>query len=61
MKLQVVLLAGLLAVLQVVQAIYPDDHWQFAKALTVDNFDTELQSAIDAGKTMMVRWIASEG
>jgi len=41
--------------------IYPDDHWQYSTQLTADNFDSTVQEAIDAGKTLFVRWIASEG
>lgn len=42
-------------------SIYPDNHWSLTKKLTADSFETEVQSAIDAGKTMFVRFIASEG
>jgi hypothetical protein len=44
-----------------VKAIYPDDHWSYSKQLTEANFETTIQSEIDAGKTMFVRWIASPG
>jgi hypothetical protein len=49
------------ALLGVAQAIYPDNHWNHATKLTVSNFDEEIKTAVDSGKTMMVRWIASEG
>jgi hypothetical protein len=39
--------------------IYPDDHWNYATRLTEDNFASTLTAEIDAGRTMMVRWIAS--
>jgi len=61
MRISLLLVAGFVAVLQMVAAIYPEDHWKFSKELTTDNFESEVQAAIDAGKTMMVRWIASEG
>ena len=55
----------LLLLLQVVQqqivAIYPEDHFTFSKKLTTSNFDTEIRGAVDGGKTMFVRWIASPG
>jgi len=42
-------------------AIYPDDHWSRVHQLTVDNFDDIVKQEVDAGKTLMVRWIASAG
>jgi len=42
-------------------AIYDDDHWNYATKLTPDNFDSTVQEAIDADKTLFVRWIASPG
>lgn len=50
-----------IALLGMAQAIYPENHWQHATKLTVSNFDEEIKTAVDSGKTMMVRWIASEG
>jgi hypothetical protein len=50
-----------LLVLSMVSAIYPADHWKYSKELTTDNFDSHVQSVIDSGKTLFVRWIASEG
>lgn len=46
---------------QVQGGIYPDDHWSNSAKLTVDNFESTVQTEIDSGKTMFVRWIASEG
>lgn len=42
-------------------SIYPDDHWNHGTKLTVSTFDEVVQTEIDAGRTMFVRWIASEG
>jgi hypothetical protein len=61
---QTLLLGLLSAVFSVntVQAdnvIYPDDHWNYATRLTEDNFESTLLAEIDAGRTMMVRWVAS--
>jgi hypothetical protein len=50
-----------LVLLASVGAIYPDDHWTYSTKLTTDNADATIKEAIDAGKTMFVRWIASEG
>ena len=41
--------------------IYPDDHFDYSTKLTTSNFNDEITSAVDGGKTMFVRWIASEG
>ena len=42
-------------------AIYPEGHFERVTKLTEDNFESEIQSSIDAGKTVFVRWIASSG
>jgi len=60
---------GLLRVLGAVSAaagtamagIYSDDHWTRATKLTPENADDFVKSGVDAGKTVFVRWIASEG
>ena len=44
-----------------VQAIYPDNHFDYSIKWTQDNFESTIQSEIDAGKTVFVRWIASPG
>lgn len=41
--------------------IYPDGHWTRATKLTPANFEGFVESQVDAGKTLFVRWIASEG
>jgi len=42
--------------------IYPDDHWNYATKLSSDDeYDALVQSSIDAGQTLFIRWIASEG
>lgn len=41
--------------------IYPDGHFDVSTKLTLDNYEGVIQNAIDAGKTLMVRFIASEG
>lgn len=42
-------------------AIYPDGHWDHATELTAANADEFVKTNVDAGKTVLVRWIASEG
>ena len=42
-------------------SIYPNDHWNYSKQLTVENFEETVQAEIDAGRTFFVRWIASPG
>ena len=41
--------------------IYPSDHWDHATKLTTKNFEPFVKEAVDAGKTLFVRWIASAG
>ena len=41
--------------------IYPEGHWKHATKLTTANFEGFVASQVDAGKTLFVRWIASEG
>jgi hypothetical protein len=49
------------AIVSLVGAIYPDDHWSYSTKLTLDNYEDAIQTEISAGKTVFVRWIASEG
>jgi hypothetical protein len=41
--------------------IYPDTHWDYATQMTKDNHKGVITDAINAGKTLFVRFIASEG
>lgn len=41
--------------------IYPDGHFDRATELTADNADAFVKENVDAGKTVFIRWIASEG
>jgi len=45
----------------VAAGIYSDDHWTFSTKLTTDNYAETIQNQIDMGKTVFVRFIASEG
>ena len=42
-------------------SLYPEDHWSHSPRLTEANFESTVRSEIDAGRTLFVRWVASEG
>jgi hypothetical protein len=42
-------------------SIFPDDHWTYSYKMTADNFQDKVKQEVDAGKTLFVRFIASEG
>ena len=54
-------MAALLAVSLLATAIYPADHWTDVTKLTPKNFEPFVKEQVDAGKTLIVRWIASAG
>jgi len=54
-------IAATLVALAVGEGIYPDEHWNYSTELATDNADSFIKQGIDAGKTVFVRWIASEG
>jgi hypothetical protein len=41
--------------------IYPDGHFDHVTKMTESNFEGVVKDKVDAGKTLFVRWIASEG
>ncbi len=41
--------------------IYPDDHFDVATKCTKDNIDDLIKTNVDGGKTLFIRFIASEG
>jgi len=51
----------LASTLALAMGIYPDDHWSYSTQLTADSIEPEIQKALDGGKTMFVRFIASSG
>jgi hypothetical protein len=62
--LQALLIASIMSLALLaptVSAIYPSDHFQYSTKLTQANYVSKIQSEIDLGKTVFVRWIASEG
>jgi hypothetical protein len=42
-------------------ALFADDHWTYSTDLTPDTADEFVKSNVDAGKTVFIKWIASEG
>ena len=42
-------------------AIYPPNHFDYSKKLTTSNYKEFIKTEVDAGRTLFVRWIASEG
>ena len=54
-------MAALLVTVALLSSIYPDGHFQSVTKLTASNIDATIKSNIDAGKTLFVRFIASEG
>jgi len=42
-------------------SIYPDGHFDHVSKPNKDDFEDTVKMNVDAGKTMFVRWIASEG
>jgi len=41
--------------------IYPDGHFDRSTELTTENADAFVKENVDKGKTVFIRWIASEG
>jgi hypothetical protein len=41
--------------------IFPDDHWTYSTKVTTSNADSFVKENVDAGKTVFIKWIASEG
>lgn len=48
------------AVIRSAHAIYPSDHWDFSTKLTEETYHETIAAEVEAGKTVFVRWIASE-
>jgi len=41
--------------------IYPDGHFDRSTELSTSNVDDFVKMNVDAGKTVFIRWIASQG
>jgi hypothetical protein len=52
---------ALTSALLVTAGIYPESHFDYATKMTAANKDSVIADAINAGKTLFVRFIASEG
>jgi hypothetical protein len=61
MRVLLIALLGLALAVSTVMAIYPDDHWQYATKLTKSNYQAFVADNLKAGKTVVVRTIASSG
>jgi len=42
-------------------SLFAEDHWTYSTDLTADTADEFVKSNVDAGKTVFIKWIASEG
>jgi len=42
-------------------SIYPDGHFDYVTKMTENTFEDVVKEQVDLGKTLFVRWIASEG
>jgi len=42
-------------------SLFAADHWTYSTDLTPDTADEFVKSNVDAGKTVFIKWIASEG
>jgi len=42
-------------------AMYESDHWDNVIHLNEQNLDDVVKENVDAGKTLFIRWVASEG
>ena len=54
-------MAAAVLTLAILSGIYPDDHFDKVTKLTEANFESTVTEAVDSGKSLFVRWIASEG
>jgi hypothetical protein len=54
-------MAAAMLTVALLASIYPDNHFDTVTKLSKSNIDSTIQSNIDAGKTLFVRFIASEG
>ena len=49
------------AAVALLAGIYPEGHFDKVHKCTESGFDDLIKTSVDAGKTLFVRWIASEG
>jgi len=42
-------------------SLFAADHWTYSTDLTPESADEFVKSNVDAGKTVFIKWIASEG
>jgi hypothetical protein len=51
----------LLTAMSMASPIYRTGHFNLVTELTTDNFEETVRTNVDGGKTLFVRWIASQG
>jgi len=54
-------MAAALLTTALLAGIYPEGHFDHVTKLTTSNFEESVVAAVDSGKSLFVRWIASEG
>jgi len=54
-------MAALTLTVGLLAGIYPESHFDKVIKLTTSNFESTVTETVDAGKSLFVRWIASEG
>jgi len=54
-------MAALVLTAALLSSIYPDGHFEHVTKLNKGNIDDTISSALESGKTLFVRFIASEG
>ena len=54
-------MAAALLTTALLAGIYPEGHFDRVTKLTTSNFEETVTAAVDSGKSLFVRWIASEG
>jgi len=55
------LLIGAVVVGTVSCSLFAEDHWTYSTDLTSENVDEFVKSNVDGGRTVFIKWIASEG
>ena len=54
-------MAAALLTVGLLAGIYPEGHFDRVTKCTTSNFEDLVKENVDAGKSLFVRWIASEG
>jgi len=54
-------IVGVFLTAPIAHGTYPDGHWETSTELKADTADEFVKTNVDAGKTVLIRWVASEG